>query len=59
MELTDDLRGWLAVAPFRFAKTMPENPHFYVTERDERERGFQAELTAFVGHVREQRESRR
>ena len=48
-----DLDQWIKEAPFRFAKTMPENPHWYVTERDERRRGFGAELRAFLDHVHE------
>ena len=48
-----DLDQWIKEAPFRFAKTMPDNPHWYVTERDERQRGFGAELRAFLDHVGE------
>ena len=44
---------WINQAPFRFAKTMPENPHYYVTERDEDHRGFGAEFRAFVFRVHE------
>jgi hypothetical protein len=49
-----DLDEWIKAAPFRFAKTMPDNPHWYVTERDEGRRGFGAEVRAFVDHVHEQ-----
>ena len=46
-----DLDQWIKEAPFRFAKTMPENPHWYITERECRTTGFGAELRAFVDHV--------
>ena len=48
-----DRDKWIKEAPFRFAKTMPENPHWYITERDERRRGFGAELGAFLDRVHE------
>ena len=32
---------------------MPENPHYYVTERDEDERGFGVEFRAFVDRINE------
>jgi hypothetical protein len=41
-------------APFRFARTMPENPHHYITERDENRRGFGVEFAAFVDRINEQ-----
>ena len=45
---------WITRAPFRFARTMPENPHHYITERDESRRGFGVEFAAFVDRINEQ-----
>ena len=56
--LPRELKGWIRTAPFRFARTMPQNRHWYVTARDERERGFEHEFRAFVDHVRAQGSSR-
>jgi hypothetical protein len=32
--VTEELRAWIAKAPFRFARTMPENPHWYIVQRE-------------------------
>ena len=41
------LRDWIKAQPFRFAKTMPENPHHYIVEK----KHGGPEFTAFVRHV--------
>jgi hypothetical protein len=51
--LPRDPREWVTQAPFRFAKTMPENPHHYITERDEDRRGSGEAFRAFVDCINE------
>ena len=47
--MDSELRAWIKAAPFRFAVTMPENPHHYIVQRE----SGGPEFEAFVRAVKE------
>ena len=48
-----DPRHFIANARWRFAKTMPDNPHWYAVERDEERAGRGDALRAFVAFLKD------